>query len=475
MGQRGERSGVGRAGWLVLSLALLAASLAPASAGGVTLRPGDIIIADQDAFGGFDGGIIRVDPLTGRQTAVSSNEISSADLFQDPMNLAFDSRGRILVVELDGGGDLSGDGGVIRVDPATGQQTAVSNTAINTGADLFDEPTGIAVERGGRILVADDNSQGLGDTGALIAVNPSSGQQTAVSNNTISPPDLFADPKGLEIDSAGRPLVVDPEGQGVGNFGAVIRVSPSSGLQTSISDQNINTGTDYFSDPEGIGLERSGVILVADPDSLGVGGNGAVIRVNPATGQQTAVSNDDINTGTDLFSEPTDVAVDPSGRILVAETDTPSAPFTGAVIRLSATGQQAALSTNEISGPDLFANPRGIAVFPGLCRSRLATHTGTPGRDVLKGTAAADVFVALGGNDVVRGLGAGDVACGGAGNDRLIGGAGKDLLLGEAGKDRLLGGRGRDRLLGGKGRDRLRGGAARDRLRGGPGPDLQVQ
>jgi Ca2+-binding RTX toxin-like protein len=446
----------------------------PAAAGAVILKPGDLVVADLDAFGGFEGGIIRIDPATGQQTAVSSNEISTADLFANPMGLVFDARGRILVVELDGV-DASGDGGVVRVDPATGQQTAVSSNEISS-TDLFEEPSGIALDAAGRILITDFDSQGVGTTGAVIRVDPITGQQTAVSNNLISTPDLFEDPSDIVLDGAGRALVTDREGMGVGNNGAVIRVDPATGQQASVSDENINTGTDLFDTPLGIALDGAGRILVADGDSQGVSGNGAVIRVDPVTGQQTAVSNDTINTGTDLFNTPTGDAVDPSGAILVTEADTQSAPFTGAVIRVDpVSGQQTALSTNEISGPDLLSEPGGVAVFPGFCRGRLATITGTPARNVITGTPGVDVVVSLGGNDVVRGLGAGDVVCGGAGNDRLVGGAGKDLLLGEAGKDRLLGGKGRDRLLGGKGRDRLRGGPGRDRLRGGPGRDLQVQ
>ena len=459
---------------LAIACALVLLVALPTSATAVVLKPGDVVATDLDAFGGGEGGVIRIDPATGQQTAISNNQISTANLFLNPIGLVFDSRGRILVVELDGV-DGSGDGGVVRVNPASGQQSAVSSNVISS-TDLFEEPTGIGLDALGRILVADLESQGVGDTGALIRIDPATGQQTALSNNLISGPNLFADPSDPIVDSAGRVLLTDREGMGVGNNGAVLRVDPVSGQQVSVSDENINAGTDLFDGPLGIGLDPAGRILVADGDSQGVGGNGAVIRVDPVSGQQTAISNDIINTGTDLFSTPTDVDVDASGRILVSEADTQAAPFSGAVIRVDpVSGQQTALSTNAISGPDLFSEPSGVAVFPGLCRGRLATRTGTRARDLITGTAGADVVVALGGNDVVRGLGAGDIACGGAGRDRLIGGGGKDILLGEAGKDRLVGGKGRDRLLGGKGRDRLRGGAGRDVLRGGPGRDLQVQ
>ena len=50
----------------------------------VTLNPGDIIVLDQDAFGG-PGGIIKVDPITGTQDIISSGSvlISRAAVFSE--------------------------------------------------------------------------------------------------------------------------------------------------------------------------------------------------------------------------------------------------------------------------------------------------------------------------------------------------------------------------------------------------------
>jgi len=413
--RRGLRRGL--IGFALCACALLASS---APAGAVTLQPGDILIADQSAFGG-GGAVILVDPVTGQQTVVSNNAINAGtDLFADPFGIVLDATGRILVADESSQG-VSNNGGVIRVDPASGQQTAVSNDTINTGTDLFDDPNGLALDPQGRILIADGESQGVSFTGAVIRVDPATGQQTAVSTNTI------------------------------------------------------NTGTDLFSEPSALTLDAYGRIMVADENSQGVSDNGAVIAVEPATGKQTAVSNDIVNTGTDLFKDPVGIAL-AAGRILVADVDSQGVSFTGALIAVDpATGQQTPVSNNTISGPDLFENPTGIVVVPGRCRGLEATLTGTAARDILNGTAARDVIATLGGNDAVKSLGGNDVVCGGAGKDRLTGGAGADTLVGEAGADALRGGKGRDRLLGGRGRDRLIGGAGRDRLRGGPGRDFQRQ
>jgi uncharacterized delta-60 repeat protein len=95
----------------------------------------------------------------------------------------------------------------------------------------------------------------------------------------------------------------------------------------------------------------------------------------------------------------------------------------------------------------------GPPASPGSCAGRQATITGTETSDQIVGTARPDVIAGAGGNDTISGLGGNDLLCGGPGNDRLKGGAGKDLLRGEAGKDKLKGGPSRDTCIGGAGRD----------------------
>jgi DNA-binding beta-propeller fold protein YncE len=101
---------------------MLIAPVPPAAA--VTLQPGDILVADRDSTDG-SGAVIKVDPITGRQSLVSSNATSGGpDLFSQPQEIAVSASGRILVTDLT---SEEGSGAVIVVDPATGEQTAVSN------------------------------------------------------------------------------------------------------------------------------------------------------------------------------------------------------------------------------------------------------------------------------------------------------------------------------------------------------------
>jgi Ca2+-binding RTX toxin-like protein len=126
----------------------------------------------------------------------------------------------------------------------------------------------------------------------------------------------------------------------------------------------------------------------------------------------------------------------------------------------------------EIFGQRL-AEPKAPPPVVGKCAGKLATQTGTAGRDRIKGTSKRDVIAALGGDDTVRSLGGNDLVCGGRGNDKLFGARGRDTLRGEDGTDTLFGGPDRDKLIGGRGRDTLKGGPGKDALAGGPGRDRE--
>ena len=481
---------------LSTAVAILIALAFAAPASAVDLQPGDIVVADPNAFGGT-GGLIDVNPDTGAQTAISSNAISTQDLFSDPTSVALLSDGTLAVADPNAFG---GGGGLIRVDPGTGQQSPLASNQGSFGG-FFVDPVGVAVDSFGRLIVSDSNAEG--GSGAVIRVDPASGQQTLVSSNAVSTTDLFTRPVGVTIERSGTILVADadtPAPMSTGK-GAIVAVDPASGQQKLVTD-NATSNTALFSSPLGVAVETPGTLLVAntsaDPNQNGV------ILVNRSSGQQYALATDG------GFAAPTGITIDLDGNALIAD----AAAFggNGGVIRVNPSGGQRSTVSGNPSAPGaLFEDPSGMTVIPPSCQGLYATIVGTQGADAITGTAAPDVISARGGDDIIDGGGGADLICGDDGRDRIVGhdgkdrilggaqgdvilgGNGKDLLRGEIGRDKidggkgndklygqqqrdnLVGGKGRDLLKGGPGRDKLTGGPAHDRLRGGPGKDKQKQ
>ena len=102
------------------------------------------------------------------------------------------------------------------MDPVTGEQSLISNNTIS-GPNLFDSPTGIDVDPAGRIFVLDEDS--------VVAVNYATGEQSAVTNDSISNDDLFDAPATLtskrrepdrhpdQFSAGGAVIGVDAAGQ----------------------------------------------------------------------------------------------------------------------------------------------------------------------------------------------------------------------------------------------------------------------
>ena len=202
------------------------------------LSPGDILVVDQvDPFRTVLGGLFRVDPVSGNRTLFSdfSNAAQGLPLPRFTSGqVAIEASGDILVL---GGDEIAGEiaGGLFRVDPVSGNRILLSdfgNAALGPVGAL--EPSGMAVEASGDILVVDQ-----GPRGGLFRVDPVSGNRILLSDfgNAAQGP-LGINPFAVAVEASGDILVVDfraaPPGAlpvasalgHVGGQGLLFRVDP---------------------------------------------------------------------------------------------------------------------------------------------------------------------------------------------------------------------------------------------------------
>jgi sugar lactone lactonase YvrE len=197
---------------------------------------GSIIVADAFAFPQGNGGLIRVDPVTGARTTLSRNgSPAGGQPFAHPSDVAVARNGDIYVVD---------DVGVIRVDPVTGARTLVSGNNSPAGAPTFDRPDYLTIDGAGDILVADG-----GATERIIRVDPLTGARTTVSDNAnpVGGPNFLL--LGDLVVDCGSILVVDTVA------GAVLRVDPTTGERTTVADDT-SPGPD-FGFPFGIAVRHT--------------------------------------------------------------------------------------------------------------------------------------------------------------------------------------------------------------------------
>jgi DNA-binding beta-propeller fold protein YncE len=282
---------------------------------------GNLVVADMGEPNQKDGAVIRVDPVSGRQSLVSSG-----GLFYDPAGIAVGLGGDLYVVD-----NLAADnsGGVIRVDPRTGEQQLIASNAPGLPM-LFDLPFGIAVDPDGSLVVSNRRTEGdlpaqCAASGSVIRVDPTGGATTLISP-LPGPPSLFARPLGVAVD-ADRSIVVANECTGAAGL---VRVAPVGGRQQVVTR---NDHADVLSTPERIAFDPTGDLLVSDY-SLGADGDGGIVKVDAETGGQTVLQSGE------LFNHPLGIAAvvnhPPSAALWIA----PRRVAAGQTVRLDGSGSR---------------------------------------------------------------------------------------------------------------------------------------
>jgi sugar lactone lactonase YvrE len=307
---------------------------------------------------GDKGGIWRIDAKTGFRTPVSSNAdpvTPAAQNFESPVGVAVEADGNLIVT------DYGSNDRVFRVNPDTGDRTVLSNNASpSTDGIGFSSIEGLAIAPDGTIYVADSNAYDGG--GGIFRVDPVTGERTMISNND-SPavgtvPD-YDNPSALAFDRNGDLLVADRMTQG-DFFGSVIRVDPVTGERTLVSDNDTPDEDDDVDlvSPAGIAVAPDDSILVSR-DPFSVDFVNGVERVDPVTGERTLFSSSFDEGGQDTLG-PWGLAID-STPIIQASFVSPNVPAAGpARLRLKVSGLRYALTGRDWSLAS--ALPAGLAV-----------------------------------------------------------------------------------------------------------------
>ena len=202
---------------------------------GVTVEAdGTILVSDFSAGTNFHGALFRVHATTGQRTLLSNfGNSAQGQRGQDPAGVTVEADGTILVSDFTIG--TNSRGVLFRVNAGTGTRTLLSNFGAAASGPLGREPIGVAVEADGAILVSDLNA-GTGNSGALFRVDADTGTRTLLSdfgNNPQGP--LGQDPIGVAVEADGTILVTDVTA-GTGSRGALFRVDADTGTRTLLSD-----------------------------------------------------------------------------------------------------------------------------------------------------------------------------------------------------------------------------------------------
>ena len=235
---------------------------------------GGIVVADMGVPNQKDGSVIRVDPVTGRQSLVSSGAGTSTTR---PGSRSAPAACSTCSTTCAG----PNSGAVIKVDPNTGaQQLIASNFTL--------DPTSCSTSRSASRWKPDGPDHRrqplahggapvpcLLGTGRVFAVNP------GTSSESLSRSRTAVYPLGVAIDTDGSLVVANECGGASAN--GFVRVTADR-LQEHITTNNTE---DVLRTPERVG-DRPGRRPAGHRLLVGADSDGGIVKVNPATGESGA-------------------------------------------------------------------------------------------------------------------------------------------------------------------------------------------
>lgn len=246
-----------------------------------------------------------------------------------------------------------------------GRPGSIDGTGGGIGFPLFNQPTGLVVNKAGNLFVLDAGNQLIREVtpaGAVTTLAGKVGQNGSADATGIGA--SFNSPQGPAVDSAGNLYLADFNS-------ATIRKMTPAGVVTTVAGTATLTGSAdgtgaaaRFLKPSGVAVDGAGNIFVADS------GNHTIRKITSAgvvttlAGTAGAAGSVD-GTGTEArFNYPRSVVVDGAGNLYVADTYNNSIrKITGAGVVTTLAGAAGTYGSADGSGAAArFSFPNGLSL-----------------------------------------------------------------------------------------------------------------
>lgn len=243
-----------------------------------------------------------------------------------PSALAFDSKGNLFVA--DAGNHrirrISTDG-IITTVAGNGDDQMAGDGGPATAASLY-LPYGLAIDGSDNLLIADTGNLRIRKVDlrtGLITTIAGSGRYGSEGDGQSALQASFRAPYGVTVDPLGSIYVVDGDDNRVRRIDQNGNIAPFAGTGSPGSGGDGGPATEaQLKYPSFVTTDRDGNLYIADY------GNHRIRRVSVVDGRITTVVGsgspgsglDDVSPLTTTLLNPNDVAIDPTGRLVIADT-----------------------------------------------------------------------------------------------------------------------------------------------------------
>lgn len=244
--------------------------------------------------------------------------------FNDPTGIAIDSTGNLFVAS-------SGSSTIRKITSAGLVSTFAGSTGLTGSTDgagaaaLFNHPTGLTLDSGDNLYVADTGNhtiRKITPSGTVTTLAGQAGLQGTADGSGLTA--RFSTPLDLAIDSSANLYVADTGNHTIRKItisGISVTVSTVAGTAGTVgSADGIGTAA-TFNAPAGVVIDRSGELYITDS-------NHVIRQFTPSTAQVITLAGlagtagAANGTGTSArFNFPTGLAIDANNYVYVADTD----------------------------------------------------------------------------------------------------------------------------------------------------------
>ena len=284
---------------------------------------GNLYVAERD------GGRVRRIDQKGRISTVAGNGVAGfvgdggpavqAELNQ-PTAVAVDKEGNLFIAD-------SKNNRVRRVDSQGRITTAAGTGTIGFAGDggpagmaQLNEPSGVGVDREGRLLVADTRNNCVRRIDGKGVIETIAGHKTDrggfAGDGGRATAALLSSPEGLAVDAKGTLFVAD-SGNGRG------RRVDAQGIIATVAGGDV----EHLAFPMAVAVDAHGNVYIADLIAQRIrridahGGLQTVAGTGPIVSTAGGYSGDGGPATSARLNNPTGVAIDPAGNLLIADTD----------------------------------------------------------------------------------------------------------------------------------------------------------
>lgn len=277
--------------------------------------------------------LITIKTVAGTGTAGFNNDGQPAIAAQlnFPSGAVADTAGNIFIAD-------AGNHRIRRVDAQTGMITTVAGSGLvctvqpcgdNGPATVarLNAPTGLAVDGGGRLLIADQNNQRVRQVDAQGIITTVAGNGTICSaqpcgDNGAATAAQLNFPTGVAVDSTGNVFIADQSNHRVRrvDFQSRIITTVAGTGAAGFNGDHQPAGTAQLNLPTGVAVDAGGNLLVADQLNHRVRRVDSFGTITSVAGTSNAGFNGDNQAATTAdLNVPTGVTVDGAGNLFIAD------------------------------------------------------------------------------------------------------------------------------------------------------------